>query len=128
MFGGYCFKLNGNMVCGAMASGYLLVRVGSELHAMAIKKPGAQTMHHGGRDMIGFVEVTDDIENEDSLKEWVDFAWDFVKTLPPKEDKPTAKKAAPSAVKAPAKKTVSKPASPKAAAKKAAATKSTRKR
>jgi hypothetical protein len=85
--------LNGNMVCGAMSTGYLLLRVGSELHAEAIKKPGAQTMHHGGRDMIGFVEVTDDIENEDGLKEWVDFAWAFVKTLPPKEARPTAKAA-----------------------------------
>ena len=95
MFGGYGFMLNGNMVCGAMSTGYLLLRVGADLHAEAIRRPGAQTMHHGGRDMIGFVEVTDEIDDDDGLKGWVDFAWNFVKTLPPKAEKPAAKKAAP---------------------------------
>ncbi len=33
MFGGYGFMLNGNMVCGAMSTGYLLLRVGPDLHA-----------------------------------------------------------------------------------------------
>ncbi len=41
--------------------------------------------------MIGFVEVTDDIEDDDNLRTWVDFAWDFVATLPPKADKPVVK-------------------------------------
>lgn len=102
MFGGYGFMLNGNMVCGAMSTGYLLLRVGPDLHAEAIARPGAQTMHHGGRDMIGFVEVTDDIEHDEGLTEWVTFAWNFVKTLPPKVEKPAAKarSRAPAAVKA----------------------------
>ena len=91
MFGGYGFMLNGNMVCGAMSTGYLLLRVGPDLHAEAVRRPGAQTMHHGGRDMIGFVEVTDDIEDDDNLRTWVDFAWDFVATLPPKPEKPALK-------------------------------------
>jgi TfoX/Sxy family transcriptional regulator of competence genes len=131
MFGGYGFMLNGNMVCGAMSTGYLLLRVGSELHAEAVKRPGAQTMHHGGRDMIGFVEVTDEIENDDGLKSWIDFAWSFVKTLPPKAEKPApakrtgkpvGKKAA-----APAKKAVApaKKAAPKKAPAKKAAPKKT---
>lgn len=94
MFGGYGFMLNGNMVCGAMSTGYLLLRVGPDLHAEAIRRPGAQTMRHGGRDMIGFVEVTDDIENDDGLGGWVDFAWAFVRTLPPKADKTPAKRPA----------------------------------
>ena len=91
MFGGYGFMLNGNMVCGAMSTGYLLLRVGAELHAEAIRRPGAQTMHHGGRDMIGFVEVTDDIEDDDNLRGWVEFAWNFVKALPAKPEKAPAK-------------------------------------
>ncbi len=41
MFGGYGFMLNGNMVCGAMSTGYLLLRVGPDLHAEAIARPGA---------------------------------------------------------------------------------------
>jgi TfoX/Sxy family transcriptional regulator of competence genes len=39
MFGGYGFMLNGNMVCGAMSTGYLLLRVGPDLHAEAIARP-----------------------------------------------------------------------------------------
>jgi TfoX/Sxy family transcriptional regulator of competence genes len=94
MFGGYGFMLNGNMVCGAMSTGYLLMRVGPDLHAEAVTRPGAQAMNHGGREMVGFVEVTDDIDEDENLKAWIDYAWAFVKTLPPKAEKvPTAKKA-----------------------------------
>lgn len=117
MFGGYGFMLNGNMVCGAMSSGYLLLRVGADLHAEAVKRPGAQSMNHGGRDMIGFVEVTDDIGNDDDLKGWIDFAWAFMKTLPPKEEKAKVARKAPA--KAAAKTTAKAPAK-KAPAKKAA--------
>jgi TfoX/Sxy family transcriptional regulator of competence genes len=113
MFGGYGFMLNGNMVCGAMAKGFLLLRVGPDLHAEAVKRPGAQSMHHGGRDMIGFVEVTDDIENDDGLKDWIDFAWGFVKTLPAK-----AAKTVPA--KAPAKKVAAAAAAKRSPAKKVA--------
>ena len=51
-------------------------------------------MHHNGRDWIGFIEVTDDIEHDEGLGDWVTFAWNFVATLPPKIEKPAAKKAA----------------------------------
>jgi TfoX/Sxy family transcriptional regulator of competence genes len=84
MFGGFGFMLNGNMVCGAMKSGALLMRVGPELYRDALSRPGAQPMHQAGREMVGFVEVTDDIEDDDALKDWIDYAWKFVKTLPPK--------------------------------------------
>lgn len=94
MFGGYGLMLNGNMICGTLSSGNLLLRVGAELHAEAISRPGAQTMHHGGRDMIGFVEVSDDIEDDDGLYSWLDFSMNFVKTLPSKAEKPVAKRAA----------------------------------
>jgi hypothetical protein len=84
MFGGFGFMLKGNMVCGAMKSGALLMRVGPDLYRDALSRPGAQPMQHGGREMVGFVEVTDDIEDDDALKDWIDFAWTFVKTLPAK--------------------------------------------
>ncbi len=86
MFGGFGFMLNGNMVCGAMKSGALLMRVGPDLYEEALARPGAQPMGHGGsgRGMVGFVEVTDDIEDDDALKEWIDFVWTFAKALPAK--------------------------------------------
>lgn len=114
MFGGYGFMLYGNMVVGSMSTGELLMRVGPERHAEAIARPGASAMVQAGREMIGFVMVAyDAIEDDADLKEAIDFAWTFVKTLPPKDAKPASK--------APAKKAVAK----KAIAKRAAARKAT---
>lgn len=106
MFGGVGFMLYGNMVVGSMSTGEMLMRVGPERHAAAIARPGASTMVQGGREMIGFVIVANDaVEDDDDLKDAIGFAWDFVKTLPPKDAKPPAK--AP-ARRAPAKKAAAK--------------------
>ncbi|HHY49848.1 MAG TPA: TfoX/Sxy family protein [Alphaproteobacteria bacterium] len=95
MFGGAGFMLNGNMVCGAMASGNLLLRVGPDLYAEARRRSGAQAMYMGGREMVGFVEVTDDFEDKERLKAWLDIAWGFVTTLPAKAETPAPKAARP---------------------------------
>lgn len=84
MFGGFGFMLRGNMVCGAMKSGALLVRVGPERYREALERSGAAPMIHGGREMTGFVEVADGHDDEAFLADWIGYAWDFVATLPPK--------------------------------------------
>jgi TfoX/Sxy family transcriptional regulator of competence genes len=85
MFGGFGFMLNGNMVVGAMKSGALLMRVGPNRHEEAKLRPGAAPMIQGGKEMVGFVEVTDEgIEDEDALEASIAYAWEFVETLPPK--------------------------------------------
>jgi TfoX/Sxy family transcriptional regulator of competence genes len=85
MFGGVGFMLNGNMIAGSLKSGAMLLRVGPDLHEEAVSRPGASVMHQGGKDMIGFIEVTDEgIETEEALAEWLAFAETFVATLPPK--------------------------------------------
>lgn len=84
MFGGFGFMHQGNMVVGAMRSGALLMRVGPERHDAAEARFGGAAMAQGGRRMVGFVEVADGLEDEDSLREAVMFCWDFVTTLPPK--------------------------------------------
>lgn len=85
MFGGAGFMLHGNMVVGSMKSGALLMRIGPERHEAAKALPGAYAMQQGGKEMIGFVEITDDgISDDEALKQSIAFAWDFVKTLPPK--------------------------------------------
>ncbi len=86
MFGGICFMLNGNMLCGSMKAGELLIRVGPEQHSVALARPGAVPMHMGERTMSGFITVTQDaIEDEDALAEWIGFAEPYVRSLPPKE-------------------------------------------
>jgi hypothetical protein len=69
-----------------MKSGELLRRVGPDLHETAKKRPGATPMIQGGKEMVGFVLVADEgIEDDEALKGNVDFAWNFVKTMPPKK-------------------------------------------
>ena len=56
MFGGTCFMINGNMVIGTFRDG-ILVRVGKDGHAAALKLPGAATFEMQGRTMQGYVLV-----------------------------------------------------------------------
>ena len=88
MFGGTCFMLHGNMVCCAMKPGTLLLRVGADGYDAALASSGVQPMLMGEREMTGFVEVTDDIEDDADLMAWVGRGWDFASTLPPKADAP----------------------------------------
>lgn len=85
MFGGTAFMLNGNMLCGPMKDGNLMVRVGPERYQEALSRPGAGPIDMGGRTMGGFVQVmADTIEDDDALAEWIAFAEKFVLSLPPK--------------------------------------------
>ncbi len=92
MFGGTCFMINGNMVIGTFREG-ILVRVGKDGHAAALKLPGAATFEMQGRTMQGYVLVgATSITGDAALKGWVDRALAFVNTLPAKAAKKPAKK------------------------------------
>ncbi len=86
MFGGICFFLNGNMLCGVEVGRYMF-RVGKEQEAKALKKPGASTMDITGRPMGGLVHVSDSVCEGEGLKQWLDMAEQFVGLLPPKKEK-----------------------------------------
>jgi len=91
MFGGTCFLIGGNMAIGTLKDG-LIVRVGKEAHAAAMKRPGARVFDMTGRPMEGFISVDGQaVTSEAALKVWVDLAVSFVKTLPPKTAKPAKK-------------------------------------
>jgi len=83
MFGGYCWMLNGNMLCGVEV-GRFMFRVGKELDAEALKRPGAAPMDITGKPMRGIIWVDADEAIEAGLENWVDFASRFVGVLPPK--------------------------------------------
>ena len=53
MFGGYCWMLNGNMLCGVEVGRYMF-RVGKDLEAEALSLPGARPMDITGRPMRGY--------------------------------------------------------------------------
>ena len=86
MFGGLCFMLNGNMVAGTSKRG-LLVRVGKDQQSNALARPGAKPMEMTGRPMEGYIFVDPPPRDERVLRDWVDLAVAFVKTLPPKPPK-----------------------------------------
>jgi len=64
MFGGLCFLLNGNMVCGVHSGGGMF-RVGKPREAEALAVEGAGPMLFSGRRMGGLVDVSDDCLADD---------------------------------------------------------------
>jgi TfoX/Sxy family transcriptional regulator of competence genes len=83
MFGGFCWMLNGNMLSG-VGVGQFMFRVGKELEAEALTKPGARPMDINGRPMPGIVWVDADAALDAGLDVWITFAKRFVGALPPK--------------------------------------------
>ena len=47
MFGGIAFMLHGNMICGVMKGGAMIMRVGKDGMDDALSRPGAQPMKMG---------------------------------------------------------------------------------
>jgi len=80
MFGGYCWMLNGNMLCGVEV-GRFMFRVGKDLEAEALSRPGARPMDITGKPMRGFVWVDANDAMRDGLKRWLDLATRYVGTL-----------------------------------------------
>ena len=84
MFGGVCFTLNGNMVCGVVRAD-LMVRVGPDRYEHALEQPHVREMDFTGRAMKGYVFVAaPGIKSDSSLKDWVGSGIAYVGTLPPK--------------------------------------------
>jgi TfoX/Sxy family transcriptional regulator of competence genes len=83
MFGGYCWMLRGNMLCG-VEMGRFMFRVGKALEAEALTRPGASPMDITGRPMRGLVWVRAVNAENEVLRDWIELASRFVKTLPPK--------------------------------------------
>jgi TfoX N-terminal domain len=83
MFGGYCWMLNGNMLCGVEVGRYMF-RVGKDLEARALGLPGASPMDITGRPMRGFVWVQAEHCKGRNLQKWIDLASTYIDSLPPK--------------------------------------------
>ncbi|MGC2785027.1 MAG: TfoX/Sxy family protein [Roseiarcus sp.] len=91
MFGGDSFLMNGNIVAAVSKRG-LLLRVGKDRHRDALARAGARPMEMRGRVMEGYVYVDPATLDTSALKTWLDDAFAFVKTLPPKPASKTARK------------------------------------
>ncbi len=84
MFGGVGFMLHGNMFVGVWKTS-LIVRLGSEQAATALKEPHVVEFDITGRPMKGWAMVeAEGLEYDEQLKQWIDRSIQFVETLPRK--------------------------------------------
>jgi TfoX/Sxy family transcriptional regulator of competence genes len=91
MFGGDSFLLNGNIVAAVSKRG-LLLRVGKDRYRDALARPGARPMEMRGRSMEGYVYVEPLALNNETFKNWLDDAFEFVASLPPKPASKTVRR------------------------------------
>jgi len=90
MFGGICWMLHGNMLCG-IAKDCFMFRVGRDLEEEALARPGTRIMDFTGKPMRGFVLVEPDAAEDAGLADWIAFAVRHVAALPPKAAKALAR-------------------------------------
>jgi len=84
MFGGICYLLGGNMVCGVLGHD-LIVRVGKTEYAASLVQPGARVFDFSGKPMAGWVMVAPvGYAAEEDLVRWVKLAVAFAGALPAK--------------------------------------------
>lgn len=83
MFGGICFLVNGNMLCGAGKNGYMF-RVGRAAAAKAEALPGGRPVEMNGRAMAGFYWVDPAACDTKALGRWLALAAAYVGGLPAK--------------------------------------------
>lgn len=91
MFGGTAFLLNGHMVAAASPRG-LLLRVGEERYEAFVGRRGVRPMVMRGRTMKGYVYADPAALTTRTLEAWLGEAVAFVRTLPPRTSRTTARK------------------------------------
>jgi TfoX/Sxy family transcriptional regulator of competence genes len=84
MFGCICFFLNGNALAGVWKD-RLIARLGSDEGEVALREPHVRAFDITGRPMKNWVAVEPEgIKDDDQLKQWIELATKFVRTLPKK--------------------------------------------
>jgi TfoX/Sxy family transcriptional regulator of competence genes len=85
MFGGICYLLNGNMLCGVVDE-RMIVRLGKTDQAEAMTRPYTRPFDYTGKAMAGWLMVESaGLESEEDMADWVQVCLDYVRTLPPKK-------------------------------------------
>lgn len=84
MFGCLCFMLGGNALTGVWKNS-LIARLGPDEGELALLEPHVRAFDITGKPMRNWVVVgPEGIEDDDQLKDWIERAIKFVKTLPKK--------------------------------------------
>jgi TfoX/Sxy family transcriptional regulator of competence genes len=83
MFGGTCYLINGNMLCGVYRD-CLILRLGPEGANKALRDPQVRRFDVSGKPMKGWVMIEASTLTPASLQEWLKQSRRFVETLPAK--------------------------------------------
>ena len=84
MFGGMCYLLNGNMLCGVIDN-RMIVRLNKQSHEEAMTRPHTHPFDYTGKAMSGWLTVDEEgCQSEEDLADWVQVCLEYVRTLPPK--------------------------------------------
>jgi TfoX/Sxy family transcriptional regulator of competence genes len=84
MFGGLAFMLRGNMCCGVVGD-KLMLRLGKEGAATALRDPHTSPMDFTGKVMKSMVYVgPEGTADPEDLNQWVNRGADYAASLPPK--------------------------------------------
>lgn len=85
MFGGVCFLLHGNMLCG-IAEGKLVARIGKEGYDEALTQNHTAPMDFTGRSLKGLIYVLPEgTKSQADVEKWVNRSLAFVEGLPRKK-------------------------------------------
>ena len=84
MFGCLCFMLGGNALAGVWKNS-LIARLGPDEGELALLEPHVRAFDITGRPMKKWIAVEPKgVEDDGQLKDWIERAVKFVKTLPRK--------------------------------------------
>lgn len=90
MFGGICFMIGGNMVCGVVGD-ELMARINPEKHASALEKAHVKPMEFTGRSMKGYLFIEPEgIKTKRELAYWVNQGVRIAQSIPAKGSKSKA--------------------------------------
>ena len=88
MMGGVCFMVAGHMCCGVSGAA-LMVRVGRDGYAAALREPHVRPLELGGRRPLGYVKVDPPgCTGDAALESWLARGLAAVAALPAREAPP----------------------------------------
>lgn len=80
MFGGTCYTIRGSMVSGVYKD-FLILRLGEQQAAEALKRPGVKPMDITGKPMKGWVMIAAAALTDEAIAHWVEKARAFAASL-----------------------------------------------
>jgi hypothetical protein len=84
MFGGICYLNSGNM-CFGIWKDSLIVRCGPQYHQELLGRSHVKPFDITGKAMAGWILIAPEgFEEDEELKNWIDYGIRFSSTLPPK--------------------------------------------